>query len=97
MLFLPFYFFTLLLLSNDTSLGVLNEVDDILYFRGNLQVLLDFLDTFFQHALRVEKAVSLMNLLNEFVAETAAAKAYQVECAVSCWLLTGNDIWRNVL
>ena len=51
----------------------------------------------FQHALRVEKAVSLMNLLNEFVAETAAAKTYQVECAVSCWLLTGNDIWRNVL
>ena len=51
MLFLLFYPFTLLLLSNDTSLGVLNEVDDILYFWGNLQVLFDFLDTFFQHAL----------------------------------------------
>ena len=97
MLFLPFYFFTLLLLSDNASLRTLYEVDNILNLLGNLKILLDFLDTFFQYTLAVEQAVSLVDILDGLIAETATAQTDEVDAAVAGWLLAGNDVWRNIL
>ena len=41
-------------LSDDAPLGSLNEIDDVLDFGCYFKVFLDFLDTFFQYAFRVE-------------------------------------------
>ena len=92
-----FYFFTLLLLSDNASLRTLYEVDNILNLLGNLKILLDFLDTFFQYTLAVEQAVSLVDVLDGLIAETATAQTDEVDAAVAGWLLAGNDVWRNIL
>ena len=97
MLFLPFYFFTLLLLSDNASLRTLYEIDNILNLLGNLKILLDFLDTFLQYTLAVEQAVSLVDVLDGLIAETATAQTDEVDAAVAGWLLAGNDVWRNIL
>ena len=97
MLFLPFYFFTLLLLSDNASLRTLYEVDNILNLLGNLKILLDFLDTFLQNTLAVEQAVSLVDVLDGLITETATAQTDEVDAAVAGWLLAGNDVWRNIL
>ena len=92
-----FYFFTLLLLSDNASLRTLYEVDNILNLLGNLKILLDFLDTFLQYTLAVEQAVSLVDVLDGLIAETATAQTDEVDAAVAGWLLAGNDVWRNIL
>ena len=97
MLFLPSYFFTLLLLSDNASLRTLYEVDNVLNLLGNLKILLDFLDTFLQYTLAVEQAICLMDVLDGFVAETTATQTDEVDAAVAGWLLAGNDVWRNIL
>ena len=97
MLFLPFYFFTLLLLSDNASLRTLYEIDNVLNLLGNLKILLDFPDTFLQYTLAVEQAVSFMNVLDGLIAETATAQTDEVDAAVAGWLLAGNDVWRNIL
>ena len=97
MLFLPFYFFILLLLSNDASLRTLYEVDDVLDFLSHLKVLLDFLDTFLQDTLAVEQAISLVDVLDGLVAETTATQTDEVDAAIAGWLLAGNDVRRNIL
>ena len=97
MLFLPFYFFTLLLLSDNASLRTLYEVDNVLNLLGNLKILLDFLDTFLQYTLAVEQAVSLVDVLDGLIAETATAQTDEVDAAVAGWLFAGNDVWRNIL
>ena len=82
-----FYLFTLLLLSDNASLRTLYEVDNILNLLGNLKILLDFLDTFLQYTLAVEQAVSLMNVLDGLITETATAQTDEVDAAVAGWLL----------
>ena len=97
MLFLPFYFFTLLLLSDNASLRTLYEVDNILNLLGNFKILLDFLDTFLQYTLAVEQAISLVDVLDGLIAETTATQTDEVDAAIAGWLLAGNDIRRNIL
>ena len=92
-----FYFFTLLFLSDNASLRTLYEVDNVLNLLGNLKILLDFLDTFLQNTLAVEQAVSLVDVLDGLIAETATAQTDEVDAAVAGWLLAGNDVWRNIL
>ena len=79
MLFLPFYFFTLLLLSDNAALRTLYEVDDVLDFLSHLKILLDFLDTFLQDTLAVEQAISLVDVLDGLVAETTATQTDEVD------------------
>ena len=95
--FYLFYFFTLLLLSDNASLRTLYEVDNVLNLLGNLKILLDFLDTFLQYTLAVEQAVSLVDVPDGLIAETATAQTDEVDAAVAGWLLAGNDVWRNIL
>ena len=83
MLFLPFYFFTLLLLSDNASLTTLYEVDNILNLLGNLKILLDFLDTSLQETLAVEQAISLVDVLDGLVAETTATQTDEVDASVA--------------
>ena len=92
-----FYLFTLLLLSDNASLRTLYEVDNILNLLGNLKILLDFLNTFLQYTLAVEQAVSLVDVLDGLITETATAQTDEVDAAVAGWLLAGNDVWRNIL
>lgn len=84
-----FYLFTLLLLSDNASLRTLYEVDNILNLLGNLKILLDFLNTFLQYTLAVEQAVSLVDVLDGLIAETATAQTDEVDAAVAGWLLAG--------
>ena len=97
MLFLSFYFFTLLLLSDNASLRTLYEVDNVLNLLGNLKILLDFLDTFLQDTLAVEQAISLVDVLDGLVAETTATQTDEVDAAIAGRLLAGNDVRRNIL
>ena len=43
----------------------------------------------------VEQAVSLMNVLDGLITETATAQTDEVDAAVAGWLLAGNDVWRT--
>ena len=87
----------LLVLTDDAALGILHEVDDVLDFGSDFHVLADFLDAFLQHALRIEQAIGLVDALDGLVAESAAAKAYQVDAREADGLLAGNHVGRNVL
>lgn len=84
-------------LSYDATLGVLHEVDDIVYLLTLGQVLPYLLDAFRHESLGIKQTVCLMYHLYFFIAEAPAAQSDKVDATELGREFSGYDVWGDVL
>ena len=84
-------------LADDAALGIFDEGTDVFHFLDVGELLAGHSDTIFQHTLRIDDAIGLMDGLDGFTGKTSAAQTNEVDTSVTDGLLAGNHERWNVL
>lgn len=63
----------------------------------NLKFAFDLLDALGQDTLAIEHAISVVDEINEVVAESVASQSHKVDTCIASGLLACNNVWGNVL